>query len=55
MPPALILRKLLASSSHAVSATLLTIRARLQRLLDSDALDDGTALIETLVEDEDPG
>lgn len=49
----LILRKLLASSSHAVSATLVTIRARLQRLLEGGDPDDGQALIEQLVDDED--
>lgn len=50
---ALILRKLLASSAHAVSATLVTIRARLQRLLEGEVVDDGKALIEKLVDDED--
>ncbi|MCX7258537.1 MAG: SNF2-related protein [Polaromonas sp.] len=49
----LILRKLLASSSHAVSATLSTIRARLQRMLDGEDVGDGRDLIEQLVEDDD--
>jgi superfamily II DNA or RNA helicase len=49
---ALILRKLLASSSHAVVATLATIRERLEKLLeDQTATDDG--LLEKLIEDED--
>ncbi|MYM88428.1 DEAD/DEAH box helicase family protein [Rugamonas sp. FT82W] len=51
---ALILRKLLASSSHAVAATLATIRERLQGLLVADPLkDDGTALVEKLIEEDD--
>lgn len=50
---ALILRKLLASSSHAVTATLETIRARLQRMLDEAKPDDGQGLIEKLIEDDD--
>ena len=50
---ALILRKLLASSSHAVVATLITIRARLERLLAGDQLDDGSQLVEQLVNEED--
>ena len=49
----LILRKLLASSSHAVSATLTTIRARLQRMLGGEDVGDGRELIEQLVEDDD--
>lgn len=49
----LILRKLLASSSHAVSATLTTIRARLQRMLDGEDVGDGRDLVEQLVEDDD--
>lgn len=48
----LILRKLLASSSHAVTATLTTIRSRLERLLRSGMSDDGEALVEQLVGDE---
>jgi ERCC4-related helicase len=48
----LILRKLLASSSHAVSATLQTIRTRLQRMLSGEDVGDGQDLIEQLVEDE---
>ena len=48
----LILRKLLASSSHAVVATLTKIRERLEKLLEGEAdIDDG--LLETLIEDED--
>ena len=48
----LILRKLLASSSHAVVATLTKIRERLEKLLEGEAdVDDG--LLETLIEDED--
>lgn len=48
----LILRKLLASSSHAVVATLTKIRERLEKLLEGQAdADDG--LLETLIEDED--
>lgn len=51
---ALILRKLLASSSHAVAATLATIRERLQGLLAAGALkDDGTALVEKLIAEDD--
>nr|WP_284504254.1 SNF2-related protein [Caballeronia sp. ATUFL_F1_KS4A] len=46
---ALILRKLLASSSHAVAATLTTIRDRLERLLAGTAADDGGQLVEQLV------
>lgn len=54
----LILRKLLASSSHAVAATLVTIRERLRGLLTADpsnnpAEDDGTQLVEQLVADDD--
>jgi ERCC4-related helicase len=50
---ALILRKLLASSSHAVSATLITIRQRLERLLAGAIDDNGSQLVEQLIaEDE---
>jgi hypothetical protein len=48
---ALILRKLLASSSHAVVATLTTIRDRLERLLIGQGdIDDG--LLEKLIEED---
>lgn len=51
---ALILRKLLASSSHAVAATLATIRERLQGLLAAGVLkDDGVALVEQLIAEDD--
>ena len=51
---ALILRKLLASSSHAVAATLVTIRERLQGLLTADtAQDDGSQLVELLIAEDD--
>ncbi|MDX3907700.1 MAG: SNF2-related protein [Pigmentiphaga sp.] len=51
---ALILRKLLASSSHAVAATLVTIRERLQNLLAAGATeDDGTELVERLIAEDD--
>ena len=54
----LILRKLLASSSHAVAATLITIRERLEGLLMADTLkqgseDDGSQLIEQLIAEDD--
>ncbi len=50
----LILRKLLASSSHAVAATLITIRERLQNLLAVGATeDDGTELVEQLIAEDD--
>lgn len=50
----LILRKLLASSSHAVAATLATIRERLQGLLTVEkAEDDGSQLVETLIAEDD--
>ncbi|MDO8890667.1 MAG: SNF2-related protein [Sulfurimicrobium sp.] len=50
----LILRKLLASSSHAVVATLTTIRNRLEKLLEGQGdIDDG--LLEKLIEDEEIG
>lgn len=49
----LILRKLLASSSHAVSATLCTIRERLERMLGGKEVDDADALVEKLIEDDD--
>lgn len=48
---ALILRKLLASSAHAVVATLNTIRERLEKMLENQGeSDDG--LLEKLIEDE---
>ena len=51
---ALILRKLLASSSHAVAATLVTIRERLQGLLTADkAEDDGSQLVEQIIAEDD--
>ncbi|UMM08709.1 SNF2-related protein [Gluconobacter frateurii] len=51
---ALILRKLLASSSHAVAATLVTIRERLQGLLAAGEPEgDGSELIEQLVAEDD--
>lgn len=51
---ALILRKLLASSSHAVAATLVTIRERLQSLLKADKTeDDGRKLVEQLIAEDD--
>lgn len=51
---ALILRKLLASSSHAVAATLVTIRERLQGLLTSGYTEsDGSQLIEQLIAEDD--
>lgn len=51
---ALILRKLLASSSHAVAATLVTIRERLRGLLTADkAEDDGNQLVEQLIAEDD--
>lgn len=51
---ALILRKLLASSSHAVAATLVTIRERLQGLLTADKPeDDGGHLVEQLIAEDD--
>ena len=51
---ALILRKLLASSSHAVAATLVTIRERLQGLLTEDRTeDDGSQLVEQLIAEDD--
>lgn len=51
---ALILRKLLASSAHAVAATLITIRERLQGLLAADkAEDDGSQLVEQLIVEDD--
>lgn len=51
---ALILRKLLASSSHAVAATLVTIRERLQGLLTSGYTEsDGRQLIEQLIAEDD--
>jgi hypothetical protein len=51
---ALILRKLLASSSYAVAATLVTIRERLQGLLMADKTDDdGSQLVEQLIVEDD--
>ncbi|WP_322103965.1 SNF2-related protein [Paraburkholderia sp. J41] len=50
---ALILRKLLASSSHAVVATLITIRERLERLLAGTVADDGSQLVEQLIAEDD--
>lgn len=51
---ALILRKLLASSSHAVAATLVTIRERLQGLLTADSAEDnGRQLVEQLIAEDD--
>lgn len=50
---ALILRKLLASSSHAVSATLITIRQRLERLLAGGTDDNGSQLVEQLIAEDD--
>jgi len=51
---ALILRKLLASSSHAVAATLVTIRERLQGLLIAEKTeDDGSHLVEQLIAEDD--
>lgn len=51
---ALILRKLLASSSHAVAATLVTICERLQRLLMAGKTeDDGSQLVEQLIAEDD--
>ena len=47
----LILRKLLASSTEAVVATLEAIRTRLQRLLDKQTIDE--EWIQQLIEDED--
>ena len=50
----LILRKLLASSSHAVAGTLVTIRERLQTLLTGGkAEDDGSQLVEQLIAEDD--
>ncbi len=50
----LILRKLLASSSHAVAGTLVTIRERLQGMLFAgQSSDDGSRFIEQLVVEDD--
>lgn len=49
----LILRKLLASSSHAVTATLKAIRERLERMLTEGTTEDGAQLIERIIEDDD--
>ena len=48
----LILRKLLASSSHAVVGTLSAIRERLQRLL-TGAIDDNEQWVDDLIENDD--
>lgn len=50
---ALILRKLLASSSHAVSATLIIIRQRLERLLAGESEENSNQLVEQLLADDD--
>ena len=50
---ALILRKLLASSPHAVMATLVTIRQRLERLMAGTVNDDGSQLLEQLIAEDD--
>lgn len=51
---ALILRKLLASSSHAVAATLVTVRERLRGLLIADKTeDDGSQLVEQIIAEDD--
>lgn len=51
---ALILRKLLASSAHAVAGTLVTIRDRLQKLLaGNNPEDDGDQLIQQLIAEDD--
>lgn len=50
---ALILRKLLASSSHAVAATLVTIRERLERLLAGLAGNVDEQLLEQLIAEDD--
>ena len=50
---ALILRKLLASSSHAVTATLAIIRERLERLLVGSIDEESGLLIERLIADDD--
>jgi ERCC4-related helicase len=51
---ALILRKLLASSSHAIAATLVTIRKRLHGLLMDDKTEgDGGHLVEQLIAEDD--
>lgn len=51
---ALILRKLLASSAHAVAATLVIIRERLRSLLEADkTADDGNQLLEQLIAEDD--
>ena len=48
----LILRKLLASSSYAVSATLVTIRQRLERLLAGESDENSNQLVEQLIADD---
>lgn len=51
---ALILHKLLASSAHAVAATLVIIRERLRSLLEADkTADDGNQLLEQLIAEDD--
>ena len=50
---ALILRKLLASSAHAVAATLITIRQRLEQMLAGVTIDNGALLVEQLIADDD--
>lgn len=49
----LILRKLLASSSHAVTATLVAIRERLERQLAEGVVDDGHLLLEQIISEDD--
>lgn len=49
----LILRKLLASSSHAVAGTLVTIRERLEHLLGGGTTDNGSDLVEQLIAEDD--
>jgi len=50
---ALILRKLLASSSHAVAATLAIIRERLERLLAGESENGDAMLAEQIIADDD--
>lgn len=50
---ALILRKLLASSPHAVMGTLITIRTRLEELLAGAQQDDGRQLVGRLIDEDD--
>ena len=49
----LILRKLLASSSHAIAGTLVTIRERLEHLLAGGTTDNGSDLVEQLIAEDD--